>query len=147
MKFDKQFRIGFTRAQLTLLVVGTMLLAVFGATWGAQQLTHSVTENELARELADALVENCEASIVYRRVARRRALANDVVMRTQIGANEALIKVVNEVNARTPGAFPAIVRLGAVLDRTNAALNRARANSPAPLPLPDCETYRELLSG
>lgn len=134
----------FTKRQLVLHVAGLILLCSLGAVFGARVLAPGVSDDELAHALGDALVENCEANLVYRKQARERSIANDLSTKLQISANEVLDEVVHEIE-RNGTNLTTIALLGKKLDRVNAQLGDVRAESTALLPLPDCSSYRDVI--
>lgn len=136
----------FSFRQLASMFAVLITLCVIGAFFGAKVLAPGVSNEELKDKLGDALVENCEANLKYRKQARERSIANDLSTKLQIGANEALINVVNEIQQSPGPQLTSIHVLGRKLDRVNAQLQEVRAESTTLLPLPDCNAYREILN-
>jgi hypothetical protein len=124
----------------TLLGIALIVAAIFGGTVGSQALLDSVDRSDVDRAVGDALVENCEEDLVFRRQYRHRAIAEQRLLGIQVQVNEALIEVVNGLRNRDQ-TNPELEQLGVVLDRANLRLNNLRSAIDI-LPLPECEELR-----
>lgn len=140
---------GYSVRSMVGVGVLMLLLALFGSWFGANVLTDAGPSKAEVNQtvltgVVDGLTKNCEVNLKYRRQSRQRARANDLALKLQVAANEALINVVNELTA-TGSTLESIVVLGHKLDRVNEQLNDVRAQTTQLLPLPDCSQYSTVL--
>lgn len=104
-----------------------------------------VSEQELEQRAAriaiekieEREVENCEADRVFRELYRQRGIVEKELLALEVQANEALIEVVNDLEAQGLAAVPSIPKLRVQLDKLNTKLNDLRAEL-AILPVPQC---------
>jgi flagellar motor protein MotB len=105
-------------------------------------------DQQVQREIGDALVSNCQSNLAFRRQNLKRSRAATKSYKYEIQANEQLIEVINlsiAQSAAETGVTPEpLVKLGHALDRQNAKLGDLRASFKI-IPLPECEELRQLV--